>query len=466
MTDVAVETFDIVVIGAGPGGYPAAIRAAQLGASVAIVEKERLGGTCLNWGCIPTKALIGGAEVLAQVKHAARHGLVKGADVVADYPAMIAHKDAVVDKLRSGVGYLLKANGVRVFEGAASFKDRHTVSVGNSTRLNAKTFIIATGSTSLVPGSLPKSDRVVESRAFLERRELPASMIVLGGGIIGCELACMAAVLGVEVTIVELQDNVLLSLDADVRGVVRNYMERELGIRVLTGSALENISDGPGEIRGEASGKAVSAEILLCATGRGPVTDGLNLAAAGVSISAHGFVGTDPFACTNVAGIYAIGDVTGRIQLAHYATSQGITAAENACGLGRSRIETLVPNVVFTKPEVGAVGLGEDEAKAQDRDVRIAKFSFRQLGRAMAVEETTGFVKLISDAATDQLLGAAVVGAHATELISQATVAIRAELTALELGRTIHAHPTFGEAWMEAAHTIHGQAIHVPPSRI
>lgn len=459
-----VETFDVIVIGAGPGGYPAAIRAAQLGASVAIVEKEQLGGTCLNWGCIPTKALIGGAAILSQVKHAERHGFVTGAEIIADYAAMIAHKDQVVDKLKNGVRHLLNANGVRILEGEASFRDRQTLTFGDGRTVRAGKFIIATGSTSVVPGFIPQSDRVVESRAFLSRNALPGSMIVLGGGIIGCELACMAAVLGVEVTIVELQDDILPSLDADVRRVVRTHMEKDLGIRVITGQALENITDTGTAIHGEAGGEVIAADLLLCAIGRRPVTDSLNLAAVGVTTK-EGFIETDQYACTSAANIYAIGDVTGRVQLAHYATSQGLTAAENACGPKRLPIETLVPNVIFTSPEVGSVGLSENEARAQKRDVKVGKFPFRQLGRAMAVGETAGFVKLIADAGSDQLLGAVVVGPHATELVSQAAVAIRAELTAHELGRTIHGHPTFGEAWMEAAHILHDQAIHVPPSR-
>jgi dihydrolipoamide dehydrogenase len=459
-----METFDIVVIGAGPGGYPAAIRAAQLGASVAIVEKEQLGGTCLNWGCIPTKALIAAADTFARIKHAEAFGItVKGASV--DYAVMIGHKNKVVGQLQGGVKQLLAANGVKQFTGVASFKDRNTIAISDGTTIGAKKIIIATGSTSAMPGFLPKHERVVESRAFLDLNQLPATMIVLGGGFIGCELACMAALLGVKVTIVELLEDILLLLDPDVRREVRGHMEKNLGIRVLTGKALEKIAADAKGVRGNFGDEVLTADLLLCAVGRKPVTDGLKLENAGLKTNERGFIEADDYCRTKVANIFAIGDVTGKIQLAHYATAQGIAAAENAVTQKPRKHETLVPNVIFTSPEVGTAGLSEDDAKKQNRAVKTGRFRFAGLGKALAAGETTGFVKWIADATTDQLLGAAAVGPHATELIAEATTAIRAELTVQELGRTIHAHPTFSEAWMETAHAVHGDCIHGPPRR-
>ena len=462
-----MEQFDLIVIGAGPGGYPAAIRAAQLGAKVALVEREQLGGTCLNWGCIPTKALIAAADTFAKINHAQMFGIhVTGATV--DYPAMIGHKNKVVSQLRGGIGALLTGNGVQTATGTAAFVDRNTIEVTNttgSTRLTAGKIIIATGSTSAMPGFLPKHDRVVESRGFLDITQLPASLIVLGGGFIGCELACMAALLGVKVTLVELLADILLLLDADVRREVRTHMEKELGIRVLTGQALTKITADAKAVRGSLGDEVLTADLLLSAVGRQPVTDGLKLENAGLKTNDRGFIEADDYCRTKVANIFAIGDVTGKIQLAHYATAQGIAAAQNAVQAKPQKHDTLVPNVIFTAPEVGTAGLSEDEAKKQNRAVKTGKFRFAGLGKGLATGETAGFVKWIADASTDQLLGAAAVGPHATELIAEAAAVIRAELTAAELGRTIHAHPTFSESWMEAAHAIHGTCIHGAPKR-
>jgi dihydrolipoamide dehydrogenase len=468
-----METFDVVVIGAGPGGYPAAIRAAQLGASVAIVEKDQFGGTCLNWGCIPSKALIAAADTFARIRHAETFGItVKGASI--DYAKLIGHKNKVVNQLQNGVKQLLAANGVRQFADVASFKDRNTLTItpngpaGASAApqtIGARKVIIATGSTSVMPGFLPRHERVVESRGFLDLTRLPETMIVLGGGFIGCELACMAALLGTKVTIVELLEDILLLLDADVRREVRAHMEKDFGIRVLTGKPLETVAADAQAVTGHFGDELLKADLLLCAIGRKPVTESLKPENAGVKLTERGFIEADDYCRTNVATIYAIGDVTGKIQLAHYATAQGIAAAENAVSGKPHKHDTLVPNVIFTAPEIGTVGLSEEDAKKQRREVKTAKFRFAGLGKALAVGEATGFVKWIADATTDQLLGAAVVGPHATELIAEAATAIRAELTVRELGHTIHAHPTFSEAWMETAHAVHGEAIHAPPRR-
>jgi dihydrolipoamide dehydrogenase len=311
---------------------------------------------------------------------------------------------------------------------------------------------------------LPKHERVVESRAFLALTKLPETMIVLGGGFIGCELACMAAQLGVKVTLVELLEDILLLLDPDVRREVRAQMEKD-GIRILTGKALSDIKADAKGVSGKCGEEILQADLLLSAVGRRPVTEGLQLENAGLKANERGFIEADDFCRTKVATIFAIGDVTGKTQLAHYATSQGIVAAENACRPKAHKNETLVPNVIFTVPEVGTVGLTEDDAKKQNRAVKTGKFRFAGLGKALATNETAGFVKWIADAVTDQLLGATAVGPHATELVAEAALAIRSELTVHELGRTIHAHPTFGEIWMEAAHSLHGESIHAPPKR-
>jgi len=380
-----------------------------------------------------------------------------------DYSAMAERKDQVVRNLRNGVRQLLAGNGVKVFEGTASFESRKRVVVNSksgSTVIGAEKTIIATGATSSMPAFLPRHERVVESRAFLDLKSAPASALVLGGGVIGCEFACMLAQLGVQVTIVEILEDIVAFLDADVRRELRRQMEKALAIRILTGTSLENITADEHAVRGTAGGEALEADLLLAALGRKPVTTELQLENAGLKTSQHGFIEVDEYGATQVSTIYAIGDVTGGPQLAHAATSQGLVAAENACTRQRRKNEKLIPYCIFTSPEVGAVGLTEQDAAKQGREVRTGKFNFEALGKSLAIGHPSGFVKWIADAKTEQLLGAQVIGVQATDLIAEATTAIRAELTATELAQTIHCHPTLAEAWMEAADVLLGEPIH------
>ena len=460
-----METFDVTVIGAGPGGYPAAIRAAQLGAKVALIEREQFGGTCLNWGCIPTKTLIAGSSLLHSIGHAESFGIkINGA--TADYAAMISRKNKVVEKLRTGISMLLKTNGVTVFSGNASFEQRNVIRIdGKKTeRIRTTGTVIATGAESAMPKFLPRHERVVESRSFLDIDKLPDSMVVLGGGVIGCEFACMAAQLGVKVTVVEMLEDILMPLDRDVRRELRRAMEKNLGIKVMTGHALQDITAGKDGVSGTVDGKTVSGDMLLVAVGRVPVTANLNLAAAGLKTDERGFIPVDAMQRTAAPGIFAVGDVTGGIQLAHAATAQGVAAAEIIMGAGRGAA-TLVPSCIFTAPEIGAVGLTEQEAQAAGITVKTGMFPFAALGKAMAIDEAGGFVKWIADNATGRLLGAQAIGPHATELIAEATLAVQGEWTVEELGKTIHSHPTLSEAWMEAAHAAAGHCVHLPPVR-
>ena len=462
-----MEKYDLIVIGGGPGGYPAAIRAAQLGASVALVEKERIGGTCLNWGCIPTKTLIASAHLFRMVRNADAFGL-RVRDAEMDYSAMALRKDGIVDKLRNGVEQLLKANGVTLIRGAASFQTRNRLAVtreGLDTQVEAGRVIIATGSAPARIPNMPESPAIQDSRSFLGRTGLPRSLIVLGGGVIGCEFACMAAGLGVRVTVVELLEDLLMMADADVRGEIRRHMEKQLGITVLTGRPLEAVEADDAGVKGRVDSQELKAECLLVAVGRKPYTDGLGLDKAGVRAGDKGFIAVDDLCRTSAATVYAIGDVTGWSQLAHAATAQGLAAAENACGLRASLKGRVVPSCIFTDPEIGLAGLTEQEARKQGRAVKTGKFPFAALGRALASGESSGFVKWIVDAATGQLLGAQAVGPNATELIGEAALAIQAELTAREIARVIHAHPTLSEAWMEAAHAVQGECIHAAPRR-
>ena len=456
--------FDVIVIGAGPGGYPAAIRAAQLGKKTAIIEKEAIGGTCLNWGCIPTKTLIAAAERYHHAAHSEAYGITaKG--LTFDYAKMAVRKSEIVSKLSGGVQMLLKSNGVELVKGAARFEGPNRLSVvqpdGTMRWLSAASIIIAAGSDSAMPGFLPKDKRVMDSRAFLDLTELPKSLLILGGGVIGCEFACMAAALGTRVTVVEMLEDVIMVLDRDVRRVLRKRME-SLGIAILTGAPLTNIEVKKDKVTGSYKDQTVEGDLLLVAIGRRPNTAALDLARAGVKTDERGTIPVDAQGRTNVASVFAIGDlVTGSIQLAHAATQQGITAAE-AAGGHKSKVEKICPSCIFTSPEIGLAGLSEAKAQQLGIAVKTAVFPFSVLGKAMAMGETDGFVKWIADPATGRLLGAQAVGCHATELISEATVAIRNELTIDEVGNTIHCHPTLSEAWMEAAHAFHGACVHLP----
>ncbi len=456
--------FDVIVIGAGPGGYPAAIRAAQLGKKTAIVEKEAFGGTCLNWGCIPTKTLIASAERYHHAAHSEAFG-VTAKGVAFDYAKMAARKAEIVAKLGGGIQGLLKSNGVELVKGAARFEGPNRLSVvqpdGTTRWLSAGAIIIAAGSDSAMPGFLPKDKRVMDSRAFLDLKELPKNLLILGGGVIGCEFACMAAALGAKVTVVEMLEDIVMVLDRDVRRVLRKRMEA-LGITILTGAPLADIAVKKDKVTGTYKDQTVEGDVLLVAVGRRPNTAALDLARAGVKVDARGTVPVDAQGRTNIASVYAVGDlVTGSIQLAHAATQQGVAAAEAAAG-HKSKVEKVCPSCIFTSPEIGLAGLTEAKAQQLGLAVKTAVFPFSALGKAMAAGETDGFVKWVCDAATGQVLGAQAVGCHATELISEAAVAIRNELTVDEIGNTIHCHPTLSEAWMEAAHAFHCACIHLP----
>jgi dihydrolipoamide dehydrogenase len=459
-----MHDYDVIVIGAGPGGYPAAIRSAQLGKKTAIIEKEAYGGTCLNWGCIPTKTLIASAERYQQTKHAAELGVSAGR-VAFDYSAMAARKGEIVTRLSGGIRLLLKSNGVEMIDGSARFEGPNRISVrqsdGTTRWLSAASVIIAAGSSSAMPGFLPQCKLVMDSRAFLDLKELPASLLVLGGGVIGCEFACMAAALGAKVTVVEMLSDILITLDRDVRRVLLKRMQ-DLGITVMTGAPLTGIKAGKAGVSGTVGEKELCADAMLVSIGRTPNTADLDLDRAGVKSEKNGTIPVNAQCRTNIASIFAVGDlVAGSIQLAHAATQQGVTAAEVIAGMP-SKVEKECPSCIFTIPEIGVAGLSETQARERGIAFKSAAFPFSALGKAMAVGETEGFVKWIAECATGRIIGAQAVGCHATDLISEAAVAIRNEMTIDEIGRSIHCHPTLSEAWMEAAHAWHGECIHMP----
>ena len=464
-----MQEFDVIVIGGGPGGYVAAIRAAKNGANTALIEKKDLGGTCLNIGCIPTKTLIAGVDVYHKAKHAMEFGVKISGDISPDWDAMLSRKEKVLSTLRGGIGMLLKSAGVTVFKGQGAFVSRNVISVGDAEtrtceQISGKKIIIATGSESLVPRFVPRGKRVITSTELLSIPEIPKSLLILGGGVIGCEFACLFAELGTKVTIVEMLDSIMPNIDRECASTVAAEMNK-MGITIMNGKPLSDIVADDDKVSGKVGDESVSADYLLVSIGRKNVLDGLNIEAAGVKTNERGWIPVDDTCRTNVPGIYAIGDAVGKIQLAHAASAMGVVAADNATGKKNEYDGSIVPGCIFTTPEVGSVGKSAEQCKAEGIETKVGKFPFAALGKALAINETTGFCKIIADANTDEILGIHIVGPHATDLIAEACPAMHLECTAKELGKAIHAHPTLGEAMMEAAHAVHGESAHIPSKK-
>ena len=461
---------DIAVIGGGPGGYIAAIRAAQLGARTALVERGSLGGVCLNVGCIPTKALLRSAEVFQLVCDAAEFGVQVGEPVV-DWGAMQARKGTVVDRLVSGVGFLLQKAGVEVLEGHGRFISPAAVSVEGKELIElveADRFIIATGSR---PASIPvpglDSPAVLDSTGALGLSELPASMVVVGGGAVGVEFASIFQTLGVEVTLVEMLPRLLPRMEEMLgKTLIRSLKKR--GVRVLTDTPLKEVKDRGGMLdivlqkpKGE---ETIQAEKMLLAVSRRPNVENVGLEKAGISFSRRG-IPVDEGMCTNVSHIYAIGDVVGGVMLAHWASHMGVAAAENALG-GHVRLdEKAIPSCVFCSPEVASVGLSEEEAREKGYDVVLGEFPFLASGKAIAHGEAEGSAKVVADAKHGEILGLHVIGPHASDLIPTGGLALELEATLDELKDTIMPHPTLGEAIAEAALVALGIPLSVPASK-
>ena len=464
-----MQEFDVLVIGGGPGGYVAAIRAAKNGAKTALVERKDFGGPCLNIGCIPTKTLIAGVDVYHKARHAMEFGVKISGEISPDWEAMLARKDSVIKTLRGGIGSLLKAAGVTVFKGHGAFTGRKTVKVvdgegGEVEEITANKIIIASGSETLVPGFIPKGKRVITSTELLSIPEIPKSLLILGGGVIGCEFACLFAELGTKVTIVEMLDSIMPNIDRETSRVVAAQMQK-MGIEIMNGKPLGDLKADDKGVSGKVGDLTVSADYLLVSIGRKPALEGMNLAASGVKTNERGWIPVDSSCRTNVPGIFAIGDATGSWQLAHAASAMGVVAADVACGKKNAFDGSLVPGCIFTSPEIGSVGKSQEQCDKEGIETRVGKFPFAALGKAMAINETVGFCKIIADAKTDQILGVHIVGPHATDLIAEACPALHLEITAKELGKAIHAHPTLGEAMMEAAHAVHGESAHIPSKR-
>ncbi len=464
--------YDVVVIGAGPGGYVAAIRAAQLGGKVACVEKEYLGGTCLNWGCIPSKAMIASVERLQHVQHADKLGVKVSGEVSMDFEAMMARKEKIVQIQRGGVGSLFKKNGVTHFEGFASFVDANTIEVSDKnkkkTRVRARFFVLAMGSSVIhipVPGLEGGREKDVwTSDEAVTAQKIPKSMVILGGGAVGCEFGYVFNGLGSKVTLVEMMPNLLPMMDVDLGTELGKLLSRQ-GIAVKTGATLDKCEKTKAgwkcHIKKGGESEVVEVETVLLGVGRKANTDGMNLEKIGVRLHRRGVEVADDTMKTHVPNIYAIGDVTGRIQLAHVASHEGIRAVTNALkGENKAVDYRAVPNCVYTVPEVSSVGLSQSEAEAQGYEVTVGKFNFRPLGKAMATTEQDGFVKVVCDKKYGEVLGVHMIGAHVTDMIHEGVVAIKLEATLDYMVDTIHAHPTMSEAVLEAFEDADGHAIH------
>jgi dihydrolipoamide dehydrogenase len=459
------DSFDVVVIGGGPGGYVAALRAAQLGAKTAVVERDRVGGTCLVRGCIPTKALLQSAEVYTLAKAGGQFGVISD-KIGVDWTAALERKTGVVDKLVKGVEGLLKAGGVTLVRGTASLAGKGAVDVSGE-RLQAKDIVIATGSAvARIP--LKGAELTIDSDQILELKEIPGRLAVIGGGVVGMEFAAMFAALGTKVTVLEMLPQVLPMVDADLVAVYTKHLAG-LGGDVHTNAKVEQVAKRNGglQVRFSSGGEggSVDADQVLLAVGRVPYTQGLEAEKAGVKLE-RGRVVVDEHLHTSADGIWAIGDVIGGIMLAHVASYEGVCAVENIVG-HENRVPDYhaAPNCIYTDPEIAHVGLGEKEAKEKGIDVKVGRFPFTASARALTLGQSEGFVKVVADAGSGRLLGAHIIGPRATDLIAEATLAVQNGLTLEQIDLTIHAHPTLPESLMEAALAAQGRAIHITNRR-
>ncbi len=461
------KIYDVAIIGAGPGGYVAAIRAAQLGLDVALVEKEHLGGVCLNWGCIPTKALLRNAEVISLLDRGREFGF-SISDAEVDFGAAVDRSRQVSGRLVKGIGFLMRKNDIEVIEGRGTLKSPREVDValneGGTRTLEAETIIIATGgSARTIPGITPDGERVLTYREAIVLRELPESVVIVGAGPIGMEFAHVWSTYGAQVTVVEMLPHVLpLEDEAASKQVERAFKRRKVNMLTSTRvQSIETTADGVKvSVASEDTEEMLEAERALIAIGVRPNSENLGLEEIGVETE-RGNITVDASLRTNVDGVYAIGDVTGKLALAHVASAQGIIAAESIAGLEPEPLDyEAMPRCTYTHPQVASFGITEAEAKERGHDVAVGEFPFRPNGKALALGERDGFVKIVADQATGEILGAHLVGPEVTELLPELVLARTWELTPEEIARTVHAHPTLSESLMEAAHGVFGEPIH------
>jgi len=467
-----MSSFDVVIIGSGPGGYVSAIRCAQLGFKTAIIEKySTLGGTCLNVGCIPSKALLSSSHHYAEIKHFADHGIEVSGEVKVNLEKMIARKQGVVDQTSGGINYLMDKNKVTVFNGLGSFVDATHVAIakadGTSETIEGKNIIIATGSK---PSSLPfikiDKERIITSTEALSLKEVPKHLVIIGGGVIGIELGQVYLRLGAQVSVVEFMDRIVPGMDGALSKELTKVLKKQ-GMKFYVSHKVKSVErNGDAVIvqAENAKGETITLEgdYSLVSVGRRPYTDGLNADKAGVKISDRGMVEVNDHLQTSTSNIYAIGDVVRGAMLAHKAEEEGTMVAEILAGQKPHIDYNLIPGVVYTWPEVAAVGQTEEQLKASGVEYKVGSFPFKALGRARASGDLDGFVKILADAKTDEVLGVHMIGARTADLIAEAVTAMEFKASAEDISRMSHAHPTFAEAIKEAAlAATDNRALHV-----
>ena len=463
------EHYQIAVLGAGPGGYIAALKAAQMGAKTAIVEKHYLGGTCLNYGCIPSKALLASAELLHKIRRADSLGVKVPGQISFDWPAIQQRKDKVLAKLRGGVKSLFTARKVTLYAGQATFagagKIQITAPDGNKSLITADKIIIATGSVPSRIGGWPTDANLIcTSDEALHWKQLPKKLLIVGGGVIGCEFACMMHEYGVETTIVEMMDTLLPEMERQL-GLAMADVFAKRGIKIFTAVKVEEMKAVAGGLKAVlSSGDTIEVDKVLVATGRRPATQDLGLENIGLQTD-RGFIRVNDRMQTAVKNVYCIGDANGRCLLAHAASAHGIAAVEDALGHGKD-FTLPIPGAVYTFPEIGSVGLTTKQAAQKNIPVKVGQFPIGHLGKAMAVGEEEGFVKVIRHRENETLLGVHILGHNATEIIESATAMLGLKASARDLAEMVFAHPTIGEAVKEAAEDSFDQAMHLPPRTV
>ena len=464
-----MNQYDVVVIGAGPGGYVCAIRASQLGLKTAIVEKQKLGGVCLNVGCIPSKALLKNAEVAHTLRKESKTYGFSFDNLNLDYSVAVKRSRKVSSRLVAGVGYLMKKNNIDVIEGEASLDVNNTIVVnkndGKEEKIGYQNVVLATGAHSFTPpGWQIDGEKVLSYSEAILQETSPRSAIIIGGGAIGVEFSTVWSGYGVDVTIVEMQSQLLPTEDPEAVKVLAKALKKR-GVKQLTSTKVESIEsaeDGAKVIVSNDEGtQELIADQALVAIGFKPNSKNIGLETAGVKIDQRGFVEIDDSMKTNVDGIWAIGDLTGKLLLAHAASAMGVACAENIAGKITKPIDyRFIPRAVYSHPQVASFGYTEAQAKEAGYDLDLGQFNFQANGKALGLDEGQGFVKIFSDKKTGEILGASMVGPDVSELIGELVLAANEELTAEEVAKSIHAHPTLSEVLMEAAHNVHGQTIH------